>query len=283
MAQQQTPAKQDQKQDQKQGMLGPDEVIKQQREREKERHAQAKEMQGAREKDNNPNTAKYRQYNEADMPGMHPFNQPDPDSRERKGTRLDLEDITGNPGHRGINPDAPATSINPPDREAGGSINEPAGVDQNERQASTRGTAPLAGQGSHASINEPYGSTIGSNMPAEGEGEDDAPELLDIDPDVAAIGDPDVTLNCHGEGFTADSVIVFNGGDEPTTFLSPTHLTTIVKPSTAGTPGEYGVTVRNAQGESEPLNFEFVEAARASERKAKPKKPARESKKKKRK
>jgi hypothetical protein len=260
---------------------------KDRKERDQKERSEAKTELAERSKSNNPNTARFREYDEDAMPGMHPANMPADrieNEPRRKGTRLDLEDVTGNPGHRGVNPDAPANSINPPHGYAGDSINEPKDIQQN--YPGQQGTTPLAGQGSHASINEPYGSTIGSNMPEDpnaGGGEDDVPELLDIDPDMAAIGDADVTLNCHGEGFTADSVITFNGGDEPTTFLSPTHVTTIVKPSTAGTPGEYPVTVKNAQGESEPLNFEFVEAARVAERKAKPKKPARESKKKKRK
>lgn len=134
------------------------------------------------------------------------------------------------------------------------------------------------GGGSPASINEPPGSTIGSNMPpAEGGGEveDDPPDLLDIDPDVATIGDADLTLTCTGEGFTANSKIVFNGGEENTVFVNETTLTTIVKPSTASTAGEYPVLVRDATGDSEPLSFEFVEPARAATIKSRPKKPAR--------
>jgi len=142
------------------------------------------------------------------------------------------------------------------------------------------------GTGSLASINEPEGSTIGSlnpggpgGPPVEGEGE--PPDLLDIDPDMATIGDADLTLTCTGEDFTPDSVIVFNGGDEATTFVNETTLTTTVKPSTATVAGEFPVAVRNAIGESEPLSFEFVEPARAATAKARPKKPKKAPRKKK--
>ena len=103
-------------------------------------------------------------------------------------------------------------------------------------------TAPL-GTGSVASVNEPLGSTIGSEIEGGGGGTDptptDPPDLLDIDPDVAIIGDADLTLTCTGEDFTADSVITFNGGDEPTTFVDDNTLTTIVKPSTASVAGVF--------------------------------------------
>jgi hypothetical protein len=84
--------------------------------------------------------------------------------------------------------------------------------------------------------------------------------LEDIDPDSAEIGSADLTLTLTGTGFTGDSVIVFNGGDEPTTFVSDTELTTIVKPSTAGTEGDFPVLVRNAGEQSAALDFTFTAA-----------------------
>lgn len=50
---------------------------------------------------------------ERGQPGLHPANQPPSDERA-KGPRGDLEDVTGNPGHRGVNPNAPTGSINEP-------------------------------------------------------------------------------------------------------------------------------------------------------------------------
>ena len=154
--------------------------------------------------------------------------------------------------------------------------------------------APLGG-GTRASVNEPPGSTIGENVETEGgggeggggeggggEGETEPPDLLDIDPDVATIGDADLTLTCTGENFTEQSKIVFNGGEEETEFVDENTLTTIVKPSLAEVAGTFAVLVRDVGGESEPLDFEFVaeeEVKRSRERR----KPAREPKKKKRK
>jgi len=179
-------------------------------------------------------------------------------------------------------------NVNPaiPSAEQGqGGIVDPTslGMEQGGVAAPTAeagGEAPL-GSGTTASINEPPGSTIGANVGGETPPAAEPPDLLDIDPDIATIGDADLTLTCTGEGFTADSVITFNGGDEPTTYVSDTTLTTIVKPSTAGIAGEFPVTVKNAAGESEPLMFEFVEPARAAVAKSRPKKPAKAPKRKK--
>jgi len=134
--------------------------------------------------------------------------------------------------------------------------------------------------GSLASLNEPPGSAVGGDAAPPEVAE--PPELLDLEPEVAVIGEPDLTLTCTGEGFTADTKIWFNGGEEATVYVSDTVVTTMVRPSTATTAGEYEVTVKNAAGESEPLTFEFVEPTRAATAKAKPKKPAKVSKKKRR-
>jgi hypothetical protein len=83
-----------------------------------------------------------------------------------------------------------------------------------------------------------------------------------LSPSQATIGDPDVEMRVTGEGFTAACVITFNGGDEPTTFVSETAVSTIVKPSTATTPGTYPVTVKRGAEQSAPLGFTFAEPAR---------------------
>lgn len=101
---------------------------KEQEDAAKQRRDDALEVANEREKDNNPGTADQRTY-AGDAPGLHPANQPAPEQRA-KGTRVDLEDLTGNPGHRGVNPHAPAGSMNrTTDPATGdlGSINEPPG------------------------------------------------------------------------------------------------------------------------------------------------------------
>ena len=89
------------------------------------------------------------------------------------------------------------------------------------------------------------------------------PVLNSISPNNAVIGGEDLTMEVIGSGFLEESVIVFNGGEEPTTFVSATRLTTIVKPSTATTPGTYPVGVVGADGEA---SFTFTEAPLRSRR-----------------
>jgi hypothetical protein len=76
-------------------------------------------------------------------------------------------------------------------------------------------------------------------------------------PAQATIGDPDVVMHVAGEGFTAACVVNFNGGDEPTTFVSDTDISTTVKPSTATVAGPVPVTVKRGDEESAPLDFTF--------------------------
>jgi hypothetical protein len=149
----------------------------------------------------------------------------------------------------------------------------------------------------NASVNEPPGSDVGGEGAAVeeggegGEGEDAAPDLESLDPDEADAGDAtDIVMHVHGTGFTEQSVIYFNGLQEPTTFVSETEVTTGVKPSLFTVPAVCPVTVRNGEHESDALEFEFLDpeepvAARETKRttrttkaKAKPKKPAKKGK-----
>ena len=79
-------------------------------------------------------------------------------------------------------------------------------------------------------------------------------------PNTAAVGGPKVTLHVHGTGFSSSSVIVFNNGDEPTTLVSPTEVTTILNPSTASGTWTVPVAVRTGNTVSNALDFSFVEA-----------------------
>jgi hypothetical protein len=86
--------------------------------------------------------------------------------------------------------------------------------------------------------------------------------VTELEPSSANIGDPSFTLHVHGTGFGPDSKIVFNGHDEPTTFVSRNELTTGVdmkvwKAESAPLP----VFVRTGLGDaSEPLDFQFFAA-----------------------
>jgi hypothetical protein len=61
--------------------------------------------------------------------------------------------------------------------------------------------------------------------PHTGEGAATVSGLL---PPSAAVGDPSFVLRVLGAGFTEESVIVFGGVDEPTTFFSEGELTTVM-------------------------------------------------------
>jgi hypothetical protein len=85
------------------------------------------------------------------------------------------------------------------------------------------------------------------------------PMLTMLEPAEAEVGGDDFELHIVGTAFTADTVILFNGGEEATTHLSDTELTTIVKPSLVSEAVVVPVAVKNASGESNPLDFEFFE------------------------
>jgi hypothetical protein len=104
-------------------------------------------------------------------------------------------------------------------------------------------------------------STSGGDGGGAGSGA--APEVNELAPDTAVSGGPDVTMIVDGTGFTADSVIVFDGHDEPTTFISDTQVSTGVKPSLFVVPAECPVSVRNGAQSSNELTFTFTAEARS--------------------
>lgn len=85
------------------------------------------------------------------------------------------------------------------------------------------------------------------------------PVVTGLSPESAEIGSADLTLTVSGTGFADGDVISFNGGDEPTTFVNDTTLTTVVKPSTASGPWSIPVRVNGAGGSSNALMFSFTE------------------------
>lgn len=90
------------------------------------------------------------------------------------------------------------------------------------------------------------------------------PVLHSLSPNIASMSDPDFTLEVRGEGFTTDSVIVWNNADETTTFVSDTLITTGVKPSTVWEPISIEVYVRTGDpkasfAETRKLYFTFIQ------------------------
>src|SRR4029453_16429414 len=72
-----------------------------------------------------------------------------------------------------------------------------------------------------------------------------APVVAALEPDTAALGDPSFTVRVLGTDFAADAVIVWNGGDEVTTYVSATELTTGVNMATVTVAIAVPVAVRN--------------------------------------
>ena len=64
--------------------------------------------------------------------------------------------------------------------------------------------------------------------------------------DDGGVWGPDVTLHVQGTGFTPETVILFNGLEEPTVFVSATDVTTLVKPSLFLVPADCPVSVVGA-------------------------------------
>jgi IPT/TIG domain len=87
-----------------------------------------------------------------------------------------------------------------------------------------------------------------------------APVIDALSPNNAVSGDAaDITMNVMGSGFMSTSVIVFDGHDEPTTFISASTVSTGVKPSLFVVPAVCPVSVRNADGTtSNTMDFEFT-------------------------
>lgn len=85
------------------------------------------------------------------------------------------------------------------------------------------------------------------------------PTVTSVSPTSAAIGGPDFILYLMGNGFTEASVLLFNGGEEVTTYVSPTELSTIVKPSLASIPLVVPVSV---VGATTAVDFAFTAPSR---------------------
>lgn len=84
-----------------------------------------------------------------------------------------------------------------------------------------------------------------------------------LNPAELEVPGPDYQVVVHGTGYTAESIINWNGGDEVTEFVSDIKLRTLVKPSTvqAPLPFELPVYVRNGEVQSNVAIFTFTAAA----------------------
>lgn len=102
----------------------------------------------------------------------------------------------------------------------------------------------------------PTDAVRGPDMP-------ETPAITALEPNTLTVDAPDTPIEVIGTGFNEKSVIVWNGGDEATSFIDEEHLSTICKPSTVQAPLPFACPVAVRNGEllfSNTLTFEFTEA-----------------------
>jgi hypothetical protein len=84
------------------------------------------------------------------------------------------------------------------------------------------------------------------------------PTVTTLVPNNVALGQPSFTLQINGTGFSPFSTIIFNGFEEPTTFVNSTRVTTGVNMPLWTAPAVVPVGVTNKQGFlSNTVNFTF--------------------------
>lgn len=96
--------------------------------------------------------------------------------------------------------------------------------------------------------------------PGEAPAPGPAPSISTLVPATAVAGDAaDITMIVTGADLVG-ATIVFDGNDEPTTVVSPTELSTGVKPSLFVVAADCPVSVRNSDGQvSNALTFSFTD------------------------
>jgi hypothetical protein len=89
-----------------------------------------------------------------------------------------------------------------------------------------------------------------------------APTLDSLDPASLPVPGPDTPVAFRGTGFNEDTVINWNGGDEPTEFVNETEVRTVVKPSTVEAPLPFTLPVYVWHGgvQSNTVDFTFTES-----------------------
>lgn len=86
-------------------------------------------------------------------------------------------------------------------------------------------------------------------------------KVTSLSPNNALLGDPSFTLRVIGSNFDRFTKIVFAGHDEPTTFVSPTEVTTGVNMDVWKGPDVVQVLVESPVVASDPMPFTFVDPA----------------------
>jgi hypothetical protein len=87
------------------------------------------------------------------------------------------------------------------------------------------------------------------------------PTLASLTPSSAAgapAATPDTTVTLTGTNFTAQSEVLLNGAPFAKTFVSPTSMTILLKPSLVPALTVWNVAVRNGVYETAPKQFTFT-------------------------
>jgi IPT/TIG domain len=82
--------------------------------------------------------------------------------------------------------------------------------------------------------------------------------VVALAPNTAEVGSAEVQMVVTGTGFSPQTVVLFNGGPEPTDYTSPTEVTTFVQPATASGPATVPVGVQNGNLLSNTQDFTFT-------------------------
>lgn len=122
-------------------------------------------------------------------------------------------------------------------------------------------TATVEGPANISVITDVIGSVkIDGEPVVPGTVPDVAPSISSLSPNTAVAGDAaDITLVVTGDGFGTNPILTFGGLDEPTTVVSDTEVSTIVKPSLFAVPDDVPVAVRNGSAVSNELTFTFTD------------------------
>jgi hypothetical protein len=90
-------------------------------------------------------------------------------------------------------------------------------------------------------------------------------EVTSLNPSTVVLGSESFDIHVMGKGFTPESVIIFNGFEEPTTFVSDTELTTGVNMPLWQAPAVVPIQVQGGNGVmSNSMDFSFTESTPAA-------------------
>jgi hypothetical protein len=85
--------------------------------------------------------------------------------------------------------------------------------------------------------------------------------VLALQPPSTTVGSPDFTIRVLGQEFDAGTVILWNGSEEPTTWVSSNEVTTGVNMATVSVPSTVEIAVRAGDGTVSNTMLFAIEAA----------------------